>query len=340
MSRLFFPDGKRAAEVAATVESCLAESVSLIAAAMPVAPARSASWRSIDQRIRERGRLRASLHAAYHELVAAVERDDVETATRLLDEIDASADLPPGPLVVSWAHVSDSERQRYLRALNADPTTPVAFSVPDDAVAAAAACSFDKALAELGRAVPEIAAEIRELLTQVILVAGTAGPDGRFDGATTFYCWGALFLNAEEHQSLVEMIDGLAHESAHALLYGMALGGPLVTNPATERHPSPLRRDLRHLDGIFHATFVSARMHLAHDGILSGSRLTPAQREQAERSRAGSAIAFQAGLRTLRAHARFTPLGRDLIDSAERYMNGVAADTPLAAAKGPSSRSN
>lgn len=314
----------RAAEVAATVEQRLVESVAAIVAAMPVAPERAAAWRSIAERIRRRGRPRASVYAAYHELVSAVERDDVDEACRLLDEIDAGVDLPTGPFAISWADVAEGDRQLYLRALNADPTTPVAFTAPDAAVADAAIRTVEEALAELDRSAPEIAAEIRALLTQIVLVAGTAGSDGRFDGATTFYCWGALFLNAEEHLSLVDMIDGLAHESAHALLYGMALGGPLVTNPVTERHPSPLRRDLRHLDGIFHATFVSARMHLAHGRVLAGGRLTPAQREAAVTGRATSAAAFGAGLRTLRDHARFTPLGRDLIDSAERSMAEAA----------------
>lgn len=324
MSDIFVPDGARAVEVYATVLRRLDESIAAIVAAMPVAPERSASWRTIVERIRHRGRPGAAVFAAYHELVSAVERDDVEAATLLLDRIDAAVDRRPGPFAISWADVAPDEQQLYLRALNVDPTTPVAFTAPDAAIAAAAIRTVEESLAELDRSVPEIAAEIRGLLTQIVLVSGTAGSDGRFDGATTFYCWGALFLNAEEHQSLVDMIDGLAHESAHALLYGLALGGPLVANPVTERYPSPLRRDLRHLDGIFHATFVSARMHLAHGRILAGGRLTQAQQEAARHGRTTSAAAFSAGLRTLREHARFTPLGAELIDSAERYMNAAA----------------
>ncbi len=319
------------------MERRLAESVAAIVAAMPVAAARSAAWRTIAERIGQRDRPRAAVFATYHELVSAVERDDVDAASRLLDQIDAAVDMPAGPFAVSWADVAEGERQLYLRALNADPTTPVAFAAPDGELAAAAMRSVEEALAELDRSAPENAAEIRALLTQIVFVAGTAGSDARFDGATSFYCWGALFLNAEEHQSLVDMIDGLAHESAHALLYGMTLGGPLVTNPVSERHPSPLRRDLRHLDGIFHATFVSARMHFAHGRILAGGRLTPEQREAAEKGRASSAAAFGAGLRTLRDHARFTPLGGELIDSAERYMDEAGQASPRHASEAASS---
>jgi hypothetical protein len=65
-------------------------------------------------------------------------------------------------------------------------------------------------------------------------------------------------------------------------------------------------------------------MHLAHGRILAGGRLTQGQQEAARHGRTTSAEAFSAGLRTLREHARFTPLGAELIDSAARYMNAAA----------------
>ena len=55
----------------------------------------------------------------------------------------------------------------------------------------------------LERVAPELAAEIRSLLTEIVFVSGV--PNGSLlDGATSFFCWGALFLNAERHRALVE----------------------------------------------------------------------------------------------------------------------------------------
>jgi hypothetical protein len=124
LTELFLPDGERAAEIAATVERRLTESIASIVAAMPVAPARSASWRSIDERIRRRGRPRAPIHAAYHELFSAVERDDVEAACLLLDEIDAAVDRPAGPV----RSVLGGRRRERATAL-----PPRAERGPDDA---------------------------------------------------------------------------------------------------------------------------------------------------------------------------------------------------------------
>jgi HEXXH motif-containing protein len=53
----------------------------------------------------------------------------------------------------------------------------------------------------------------------------------------------------------------LTHEAAHSLLLGYTLGAPLVESDPAERFSSPLREDLRPMDGIVHATYVLARMH-------------------------------------------------------------------------------
>src|SRR4029079_19589676 len=125
----------------------------------------------------------------------------------------------------------------------------------------------EDAFGVLERAAPEIAAEIRSLLTEIVFVS--SGPESMgFDGATSFFCWGALFLNADTHDTLISMVDGLSHESAHAYLFSLSLGDSFVTNPDDELHTSPLRRDPRPLDGTFHATYVSARMHYAHSHLI------------------------------------------------------------------------
>ena len=62
-------------------------------------------------------------------------------------------------------------------------------------------------------------------------------------------------------RSDLDMVQALAHESAHLLLFGMCADGPLLENANDDhRYSSPLRTDSRPMDGIVHATFVTARM--------------------------------------------------------------------------------
>ena len=109
---------------------------------------------------------------------------------------------------------------------------------------------------------PEIAARFRSLLTEIVFVSPELNKASKFGGATSFFCFGAMFLNADKHRALVSMIDGLVHESAHANLFSLSLGDPFVANKDDELYHSPLRSDPRPLDGIFHATYVSAQTAL------------------------------------------------------------------------------
>ena len=115
----------------------------------------------------------------------------------------------------------------------------------------------------------------------------------------------------------------LAHESAHNLLFGLSAEGPLVENSPDELFSSPLRKDPRPMDGIYHATFVTARMYrvvrqLIESGILSGTELDKAGSELAN-----NAGLFNRGIETVRQYGRLTPLGESVMQGASDYMVGA-----------------
>ncbi len=121
---------------------------------------------------------------------------------------------------------------------------------------------------------PALAAEIRTLLREIVLAAGSEDPKAMtFDGASAFMLWGAIIINANRRDGAVGMVQMLAHESAHNLLFGFSADGPLVENSAEELYSSPLRVDPRPMDGIYHATFVTARMHRAIKQLLDSGVL-------------------------------------------------------------------
>ena len=114
------------------------------------------------------------------------------------------------------------------------------------------------------------------------------------------------------------MVQALAHECAHSLLFGLSTDGPLVQNDEGERFASPLRSDPRPIDGILHATFVTARMHQAVARLLEAEALPGSDRAEAERALATNAELFARGLATLDQHARLTPIGAAALAGARR----------------------
>jgi HEXXH motif-containing protein len=172
---------------------------------------------------------------------------------------------------------------------------------------------------------PELAAEIRALVLEIILAAGTEDPKKMtFDGASAFMLWGAIMINANRKDGEIGMVQMLAHESAHDLLFGFCADGPLVENSPDELYPSPLRVDPRPMEGIYHATFVTARMHravkkLIDAGILSGKPLEKARKDLAENARL-----FAKGIDVVNRHGKLSPMGEALMRGASDYMAAAA----------------
>ena len=116
----------------------------------------------------------------------------------------------------------------------------------------------------------------------------------------------------------------LFDESAHANLFSLSLGDPFVANKDDEFYQSPLRSDPRPLDGIFHATYVSARLHYVHQRLIESRVLSDNEKDVVQGGLSVSRGAFWEGFKTLDAHASLTSLGSRVMHAAHDYMIGHA----------------
>ena len=70
--------------------------------------------------------------------------------------------------------------------------------------------------------------EVKKLVRMIVLGApGSDEPADRFNGASTFFLWGASLLNADVRRSSISIADLLVHESSHVLLFGVSADGAL-----------------------------------------------------------------------------------------------------------------
>ena len=259
---------------------------------------------------------------AYFELVLALESGELEAARQLLLEIAAAPNHAGGPIVLDLADpASDRAAGRYHRLIDTDPNEPFQVLPPPPELSLACRQRIAEAFALLERGDPELADEIRGLLREIVLAVGPIRPGSMtFDGASSFMLWGAIVLNPRMFQSSLDVAQALAHESGHNLLFGLCIDGSLVENDDEPRYTSPLRQDLRPMDGIVHATFVTARMHrsllrLRASGVLSGG-----EDEQAGRLLAGHERNFAMGWAIVDREARLTQRGRSIMADARHHM--------------------
>ena len=254
---------------------------------------------------------------AYYDLVLALESDDLDGARDYSRELIAQGAMNH----LQVGAIDDrpsSEAERYRRLLLAE--VDVAED-PDMALMADCRERLSEAFALLDSGFPEMAAEIRALLREIVVAAGPVDPKAlTFDGASSYMLWGAVMLNARGQKAALDTAQALAHESGHNLLFGLCSSGPLVENADDELFSSPLRRDPRPMDGVVHATYVVARMHQTLSRLLQAGVLDEAQVESAQADLAAHRRNFEAGNDVIRTGARLTEVGRAAIDAAREYM--------------------
>ena len=267
-----------------------------------------------------------AVFAYYYRLLEAVLDEAFDDAERYFAALAGSEPLRgPAPRIAPLTpDALGSSYPLYRDMMNADHTLEVGFASPSEATFTAFKQRLESGLRLLRAATPQLCGEFESIVHDIVIVAGDESKKFQFDGGSHFQLWGALFLNGGSHHDDVAIVEVLAHESAHSLLFGLCTEEFLVENDDDELYPSPLRPDPRPMDGIYHATFVCARMHWALDHLLGGGALDAAGRERALEANALNITNFNAGLAVVEEHGRLTPLGRRLMQGASAYMAGVS----------------
>jgi hypothetical protein len=274
----------------------------------------------------ERGPVSPLAFSHYNDIVFAIEEDDLGEASRLFGELISLPPHPGGPIISELGDPSrDSVARRYARFLSEDASVKFEVFPPSREAAYACRRQIKDAFALMDAGDPALASEIRALLREIILAAGAQIKNTyTFDGASAFMLWGGIILNASRREGELTMVQMLAHESAHNLVFGLSADEPLVENPPEELFSSPLRLDPRPMEGIYHATFVTARMHRAVKRLLESGILSPSLEENAQKEIAENARLFAKGIQTVLRHGKLTPLGQSIMAGAKAYMDSAA----------------
>lgn len=274
---------------------------------------------SLVNRIESGERVSAEVFACYYDLVAALMDSDLANSVRLIERIQSS---------------QSSTQGRSIRRLQSPQDCPVsalylgkflegsacAVLPPSSETADQFSGRFERGLNLLKKAAPELAGEVEAIVHEVIPIMGDPSRKMQIDGGSHYQLWGALFLNAGFHPTDEAMAEVIAHESAHSLLFGLCTHESLVLNDDDAGYPSPLREDLRPMDGIYHATFVSARMHWAMNRLLETGLVQAQRRDEVVKARDADRVNFESGLSVVKKYGQLTELGQEVMAGAERYM--------------------
>jgi HEXXH motif-containing protein len=164
------------------------------------------------------------------------------------------------------------------------------------------------------------------LITTVILAKGTAVNPAQaveFESVTALRAFSGVLFNAHSEASRLQSAVSLVHEAAHMALFAYSPKEGVVTNSPTERYVSPLRTDPRPLEGIFHQSFVLARMMYGLGLLRESTDASAEESDFASNFINCSVPRFNDAVETLNRHARLTPQGAKALEASKHFVNSL-----------------
>ncbi|MEH6552273.1 MAG: HEXXH motif-containing putative peptide modification protein [Pseudomonadales bacterium] len=329
----FAPSGPRALELNQRMHAELADSLAYLAEEITASLASTTNKPLLDglaaltRDLKSGSTYSPALFASYYQLCMSLSDEGDQWERRLAQLLEhgvVSQGLKIRNLDLS-GFGSMEALKLYQQALDTDDLLAIGFMPPDNQDSQETAQSINRALSLAERVAPALAAEFKALVHDIVLAQSPKTPGAvRFDGASSYQLWGALALSVEDPKSDLEMMETLAHESAHSFLFGMTIDEPLVKNPDDQLYASPLRVDLRPMDGIYHATYVSARMHYAMWQAYDSNVLNSSQIKECAGYLQASLKAFQNGWSVVEEHGDLSDTGAELMSHASDYMQSMS----------------
>ena len=270
-------------------------------------------------------RISPAVFASYYQLVLSIlaGEDYAEKINDLLATVETRESLVFKDFNAAGLG-SEKMISLYTASLDTDDKLSFGFFPPKPEESNRTKASVMRAITLMRQLVPDLAAEFEAIVIEVLLAAAASEPDApRFDGASSYMLWGALALSVDDEKSDLEMIETLAHEAGHSILFGLTIEEPLVKNDDNDVFESPLRPDPRPMDGIYHATFVSARMHNAMQECKKSGLLKKEQLIECETYLDASKQAFIDGYSVVADSGDLTATGKTIIDNAHGYMSSI-----------------
>ena len=238
-----------------------------------------------------------------------------------LSDAEATAPETLTAADMSEACFSATSMQALKTAFQDDVGLTAHLGAPDPAMRDAANTHLETAMSTLAKIAPDWHREI-ELLGSQIINTQSQDETVSIGGAAVFDAFGAVLINPETFRSPSVPLTQLVHEVSHQHMFLFHLDDAILLNDDEAAYASPLRQEPRPMEGIFHAGWVSARMSLVADAVLSSSD-RPDWADAMAAEKETTIAVFKDCAEVIDEHAEFTPFGRALYTTAREAIDAL-----------------
>jgi hypothetical protein len=272
-------------------------------------------------------RLPPSLFGCYFSLVRAIQDGSLQQVRESLDTILSYADSPAATFRIRPFNrngFSSEEESEFRIQFVSESLLDEQLAHLDEGIEDTTLIQLKRAIDLLQRHAPKTFSEMDVYLSELVAAQGIPVNGLSFDGCSSLERWGSILINTILPRTDLEFGEAIVHEAAHNVLFAMAPVDFHVRNDPQERYKSPLRLDLRPMNGIYHATFVLSRMCFAMREVVTSTTADLTLQKEAQKQADTCRDLFYDGYRVLEDHALYTDEGRAIMQATARYMASIA----------------
>jgi len=257
------------------------------------------------------------IHFLHYQLQTAMRQQDVSNTRLYLEKTIKAVNNHSLSQDICIASIGNTEWEAFavaeaIRLTREDCGREAEIRPASNAELELAANSIAGALESMRNHDPDMLDEIQEHVLLIRLFAGkvTMGfTDERILGAMM------LRLPGDNIDPVLYYIEHIVHEASHMHLNCLMSMDPLILNARDERFISPIRPDPRPMTGVFHATFVSAKIARTFMKIYQSTKNADLLHPLAE-----TLDETLRGLNEIQRHAKLTSHGKALITSVGSFV--------------------
>ena len=270
------------------------------------------------------GRVDGCDYALHHLLVCALLEDRFQHAEKILAY---GASRVPFPNTIALRYSLDDLGDDFafythIFELNDLPCRSLRLVSPSQDASIRSREWLNQCFALLATCSPEANAELEAFRPLLLLASKSEDSTSGFGGYSSSLAWGTIALSADK-ALFAQLLIQLIHELAHQLLFALAIDVPLAYNHPDELFSSPVRQDLRPMDGLLHACFVSARVFEVLGQIQQSPvffKLNPEDQEIINATRSITNNVVAESLPTIDSSARLSALGERVVNACRQAI--------------------
>lgn len=274
-------------------------------------------------KLREIERIPPEIHYYHHSLQAAMRRQSINDANiELAKLINAIVNTYAQSNWINISSIGGTDWERFIvneaikltevdcrKLVEINPISESELNVSKDIVISS--------LCTIARNDPEMFDEIQEQVRIIKLFNGKVTM-----GLTDVRMLGAMFIRLPRTNINPELyfLEHIIHEASHIHLNCLMAIDPCILNSPEERFVSPLRSDLRPMIGVFHATFVSARVARTIIKLYQATN-----NDNLIHTLAETLDEIIRGISEIEAHAILSLAGKKIIESIKEILDSGKA---------------